>query len=461
MARGKWGKNESDIVQRGEFVIPTEPVTRTGKFPLLGVVGAALATLGVVAVARPDALRGVGLGALVPAGYPMAIGGLAGVGVEIAMRPRTGAETGDSGKVAALVSRAEAIQQTPGALNARESFVRTFGEATPAEYPAPYRLKDALEMASVALSAASERAPYRDHVYASLERRLSLIHAAEMPPWRKTYAIVAGVMLPVFGSNILWHWYRPRTRVKQDRFAAMAAWTIMFFNLPVTATVSPTVDPSAPASSLPGYTTPGVLPHFEARLTDPTTPLLRGGLTPLEMRRAMLDALAYVATWERVVGGADVDPDSMIADLENAYRARIEDLMHVYPMNDLTEFVLEGNLKIIDEFVWVATASVEQSIYFDYDTASAIAGLVVQVVAVVVSAVAPLVSPALAAAIQAGANAISAVARTAAAGGISTAQLQALGGAGVAFMLDQAAIRLDLESEKDQIEELLSDSGLL
>ncbi len=318
--------------------------------------------------------------------------------------------------------------------------VELFGVPTDEEYPAPYRFEDAWELAHIVINAGKETAPKFEPAYKELRGRLGDIHRAEIPNWRKTYALIYTVVIPAFASPILWHWYRPVSRVKQDRFNALITWAALFAAMPQTATAPRNIEPGKAYSSL--------LPGMGAYL-DPNTKLRRGDLDEREMRRCLYDIFGYMRHWgwnHKQYGWGESLEDLMVHAGQ-----RMADLNAVYPLTDPPKFVIEGNLKAVDEIVWLANARVQGAINVDFDEAAAIASIVVNVVAAIVSAVVPMVGGAIGAAIQTAANALTALATMVADGEVSAAQMQAMAGAGVALVLDQAGIRLDLDEEINQL----------
>ncbi len=322
--------------------------------------------------------------------------------------------------------------------------LRTFGEPTKDDYPAPYRFRDAKRLVDILIAATSETSPLNRGVRDEIVSRVAQINGSSLPNWRKTYALILTVIVPFYASNLLWHWYRPRSPVKDDRYNAIITWATIFFTLPVTATVSAAIEPNTRHSSLL---------NGMADYLNPATPL-KNDLTPTEMRRALYDLYWHLAEWPmHNLGDRYGD---MLKELHAHAVVRHADIHAGYPMSDPANFVTEGNFRMVDEILWFANARVSQSIAVDFDEGEAWANLVVQVVAVLVSAVAPLVSPALGAAIAAAGTAIQAVARALGRGDIDPAQIQTLGGAGATYMLNQAAIRLGLDDEMGQVESLLA-----
>lgn len=317
--------------------------------------------------------------------------------------------------------------------------LRAFAEGGAGEYPAPYRYADAHRIAGLVLDAANETAPAWRHVFGELVRRRAAIDHAPIPPWRRTYALIMTVVLPAMGAKLFWHWLRPRSESRDAQLAAVAAWAALFFVLPVGA-ASGTIDPSAPFSSL--------LPSFEAYL-DPSAQV-RTELSPAEQRRALTDVFHFVASdpsW-----GGDHDPRKT-PELVAEALARLHAIELSYPTDDAAR-TAEGNVALVQALVWLVASANLESVQINFDEGAAIAALVIQVVAAVVSAIVPFVAPAVGVAVTVAGAAIAAVARAAANGEISPAQIQALGGAGAALLLDQAAISLGLENELAIVESL-------
>lgn len=316
----------------------------------------------------------------------------------------------------------------------QNELLQMFGENTEQEYPAPYRYQDARLIGQVLLDAASMTSPKLAPYFAELVRRWRAIDSAALPNWRKTYAIVYTVFVPAFASNMLWHWYRKpsRSKLKEDRFNALAAWMAMFLATPVTSTASPGIEVYGGNTSL--------LPGWGAYL-DPATQLRRGNLTQPEIRRVLYDVFGYMRVWHHTHpgygGGEGID------ELAASAAARMGELNNIYPQSDPTQFVIEGNMKAADEIIWLANAHAQGSISVDFDEGSAIAALVVRTIATVVSAVVPFVGPAIGAALQTATNALGAMARIVASGEMSYAQFQAAAGAGVTLMLNQTGIRIE------------------
>lgn len=370
------------------------------------------------------------------------------VGVELRRQSKTASLPAIS---AALSQRARNATQPRPRLTGPNRFrpfdasgvVRLFGMPTADDYPAPYRYQDARAIADIVLSAASETSPKLAPYFAHLVTMLRRIEAAHLPKWRKTYAAIMVVVIPALASNVLWHWYRKdgRSRLKEDRFNAIASWAALFSTLPATATSAATVAPYIAGSSL--------LRNVSAYL-DPSTRLRRGSLDAVEMRRCLYDVSSYMTNWAAMNpqfgGGEGVEDEAALA------RSRMAGLNEAYPQSDPDVFVVEGNIRAADEIVWYANARVQGSISIDWDEGAAIAMLVGRTVAAIVSAVAPAAGGAIAAGLQVASTAINALAQLAVGGTITAAQFQALAGAGVAFMLDQAGIRLGLDDEMAQVE---------
>ena len=321
--------------------------------------------------------------------------------------------------------------------------MQLFGSGTAEDYPAPYRFQDARELAAILLRAASETAPAFQPSFVLYVETQRAIDRANIPLWRKTYATILTVIIPCYASNVLWHWYRPTSRVKQDRFNAIIAWAALFFSMPVTATAASGVNAGGDGSSL--------LPGMNAYL-DPSTKLRRGDLNPQEMRRALYDIFNWMVRWPAAHG---VGSESLQKNMAHAAQ-RLADLESIYPVKtDPVLHVIEGNLKTVDEIVWLANARVQASISVDFDEDAAITALVMNVVAAVVSAVAPFAGAAIGAAITKAANAAAALAQMIVSGDVTAAQVQAMAGAGAALMLEQAGIRLGLEKEMAAIQKAL------
>lgn len=318
-----------------------------------------------------------------------------------------------------------------------DPLVVLFGVPTEGEYPAPYRYRDAWELANIVLAAGSQTAPKFKPYYKTLRARLQQIDRAALPNWRKTYAVIMTVVLPSYASPLWWHWYRPTSRVKEDRFNAIITWAALFLTMPQTATAARDIQPDRGMSSL--------LPSFGAYL-DPNAALRRGDLDPRDMRRCIYDVYSYSRNWPFHHRGEFGWGESLQETMLHAGQ-RMADLNAVYPLSDPTKFVIQGNLKAVDELVWLANARVQGSIAVDFDETKAIVALVLNVVKVLASAVDVFVGGAIGNAIRQATDAIGAIATMAADGSINPAQLQAMAGAGVAMVLDQAGIRLGYDEQ--------------
>ncbi len=374
---------------------------------------------------------------------------LLGAGVALAAatkKPRARLGPGLFGKKKKLLSIAALRPSAAGG----GALVNTFGIGTAEEYPAPYRFQDAQAMAVIVLPAASETSPKLKPFFTILAWRMQAIDNANLPPWRKTYATILTVIIPAYASNLLWHWYRPVSTIRQDHFNAIVAWAALFFSMPVTATAKSGVNAAVHNSSF--------LPDMAAYL-DPATQLQRGGLSPPQMRRALIDVYDWMRLWPSV-HREEYGWGSTLEKFVSNAALRLNDINNAYPVTGTDLVIIQGNLKLVDEIVWVANARVQGSISVDFDEGDAIVSLVLNIVAVVVSAVAPLAGPAIAAAISGAANAAGALARMIVSGDVDSAQIQAMAGAGVSLMLDQAGIRLGLEKELTEIQGLKAQAGL-
>jgi len=314
--------------------------------------------------------------------------------------------------------------------------VQVFGTSTINEYPAPYRYADAWKVTDIAMRAAVDTSPIQRPYYQMLRRRFEAINTANMANWRKTYALLMTVIQPAFAADLFWHWYRPTSNTKKERFDAIASYVGLFLVTPETATAARTIDPHDPMSSL----LPGWPPYVDA-----STPLRRGDLSVREMRRCVYDLYEYQRTWPTYhpeYGGGS-GTNKLIAHAGE----RMQHLKDVYPLSDPDAWVIQGNLKAVDELVWLDNARVQGQITVDLDEGEAYAALALRTVATVVAAVAPLVGPQIAAALQTATDALSTLASLVANGDVSSAEIQAMAGAGVATILENAGIRLGLSEE--------------
>lgn len=333
---------------------------------------------------------------------------------------------------------------TTATYRGNQALVDLFGLSLAGDYPAPYRSQDAITIARKLIGFASETAPAFKHHFRTVRDRLEAIEGANLPGWRKTFAIINTVVLPIYASNVLWHWYRPVDATKSNQFNAMVTWAAMFYALPVTSTSVVGLDLGATGEAFPQS-----MGEYLSRST-----VLQTGLNPAQMRRTLYDVFWYLADWPRTQLGDDYGPS--LQELRAAASGSLQSLADAYPMTDSEVWLIEGNLKVVDEIVWLANARVQQSIGVDFDEGAAWSNLVIQVVGAVMSAVAPIAGPAVGQAISTAGNAIQAIAAAAASGSLTGAQVQALGGLGVAFMLDEAAIRLGLSGEMQTVEDLIA-----
>ena len=320
----------------------------------------------------------------------------------------------------------------------RAHVIKLFGEGTLDEYPAPYRYQDVWQLTHIALDAASETAPAFVIHRANLVGRLHAIDAADMAPWRKSFALIMTVLIPSFASPVWWHWYRDAgafTPIKQDRFNAIIAYCGMFLAMPHTSTAATTIEINKPQSSL----LRGMPKYLDAH-----TPLRRGNLNPREIRRVLYDVFSYMKTWPAQNGSTS----TKAAERAQQASAHMNNLAAVYPIGEPElAHVIEGNMKAVDEIVWLANANVQSQIHVEFDEAAAIARLVLEVVKIVVAVVDIVVGGAIGDAINKAASALTQLAVMIANGEVSTAQVQAMAGAGITVMLDQTGIRLDLDDE--------------
>lgn len=312
---------------------------------------------------------------------------------------------------------------------------KLFGIPTLDEYPAPYRYKDVFQMTHEVLTAASETAPKFIPHYTTLVTRLHEIDASPLPNWRRSYALIMTVILPSFASPLWFHWYRPTSRTKEDRFNAIIAWAALFLSTPRTATASNAIDVNRANSSM--------LPSFGFYLNEFTT-LRRGDLSEREIRRVLYDVFSYQRNWP----ATHADYNKPLREMSEHAASRMQDLENFYPINDPNlVHIIEGNMKAVDEIVWLANARVQASIHVEFDEDAAIARLVIEVVKVVIAVVDIFLGGRIGAAITEAANALTKLATMVVDGQINATQVQAMAGAGITMMLDEAGIRLDLGDE--------------
>ncbi len=313
----------------------------------------------------------------------------------------------------------------------------TFGLNTADEYPAPYRYADALEIARITLNAAAETSPINKPLLYLLQARYRAIKASHVPNWRKTYALIMTIIFPAFAQNLLWHWYRDAggfSSVKQERFNAIISWASLFLTMPATATAAATIRVDKGFSSL--------LPSFSPYLRS-STRLKRGNLNTKQMRRCLYDIYGWMAVARIKHGRGSTSITKTVIHAQT----RMANLAKIYPLTDSEAFLIQGNLKAIDEITWFANAIVQGSISVNFDEGQAYVALAVKIVAAVASAAGMFVGPQVGAAISAAADAIGTLATLVASGQVSSTQLQAMAGAGVSMMMSQAGIRLGLESQ--------------
>jgi hypothetical protein len=322
--------------------------------------------------------------------------------------------------------------------------VRTFGEPTPDEYPAPYRWEDAKQIAEILLKAGDEAAPVSRVHYDHIRERFKAIERSALPNWRKTYAVIMVVVVPMYSANLLWWWYRPRLTIKELRFNAIISWAALFFTLPNTA--------SAAAGITAGIAGSSLVPNM-ATMLDPNRMIHRGDLDLRQMRQALYDVYRYMNSWNRMSLGEKWEGMLGLQATERLAELNMKEIAAAYPLSDPDQFVFEGNFRVVDQIVWLANTKVQAAINVNFDEGAAWGTLVLRVVATAIAAIAPQLSPAMAAAVRTAEDAITAIASIIMSGGhLSQAQMQALGGAGAAYLLDQAAIRLGLDDELSDIE---------
>lgn len=410
-----------------------------------------------------------------------------------------------------------------------DRLVSTFGTGTADEYPAPYRLKDATQIAGLVLGWAAKTEPGEraQGWLAHLRRTMKRIEAAPVPPSRKVYAIINMVVLQAYRTEVLRKWYTPVNRTKRDQYNAVMAWAAMFYTLPETATASVNIRIGAPCCSSmprsldsylsvepaalgwqkvgtgwpgggagstnyigipPGYSTRywvtrsvlGVSWKLSYGWGFPSQDLgssssldgvkfmawqhrqsvIDGGkvarnLSAVEMRQALYDIFHYMNEWNR----EEFPTEEWWRGFWRQAIDAVNSLHGAYKLTDATEYVIAGNLKMVDELTTWANGQIAPKLTWgEAATGAKWAGFILKIVGALVAVVAPLLAPAIAATVMLAVNVIQAVANAMSTGGMSAAQAQALGGAGVAFMLDQAAIRLDLKAEMDEIQSLAEDA---
>lgn len=339
-----------------------------------------------------------------------------------------------------------------------------FGEGAPGEFPAPYRLQDAIKIANIVLAAGAETAPaFRPH-YDTIVQRVRDLKKVNIPPAYKTFALIRGVVIPAIAANLFWHWYRPRTDVRKKKYAAICAWAFMFNALPETACADKVIrDPNVLHGGGGHYTLDSWGEYLQAGniVCD---------LTPLEIRGVLHDLAIYMKNWPENYGPGGGD---WVEEFETRSEQHLDDIYAQFPLYDTTappitgpyggegypaspdDVIIEGNFAYVDFMMWWAAARVEMQIKVDFDEAAAWAALIVNVIGVIAGAAGAFVSPAVAAIITAATSTIQGLAIAYADGEITTQEMQGVGGAAVALALKIAGIDLGLGDYLAQLEHLM------
>lgn len=168
----------------------------------------------------------------------------------------------------------------------------------------------------------------------------------------------------------------------------------------------------------------------------------------LQTRTILLELHRYMRTWPRRMGVA-------VGNLEYEANARLVGVLKAFPQSDPPDLVIEGNLKIVDEVAWIAG---------QYLRAYPVGGgpdwglFAIEVIAQILAAVVPFIGGALGKILQTASNAVQALARAVAAGGVTATQQQAVIGMGITYALNRGgkATRLDdLHTQMKEVQALL------
>ena len=325
-----------------------------------------------------------------------------------------------------------------------DPILASYGYAPPNDYPAPYDWASTQVVADFVLAAANESAPavrvHFDHVVA----KYTAIKASSMPADHRVLATIWEVIIPTLAQNLLWWWYRPRTKEKQAQLAAVGMWIGYFFVGPLTAT-APTTTTELESGQ----------PVFDLLSGNPRLvyPVQRG-LSVNQQRRVLLDVHWQLRSYQcRVL--PDGSAKKWYCAMGESEGVRIVAIQNRAPLTDPNLGML-GNLEIIGEIARVPLVIAEDEIDAP-DTDDMLVGLVLNIIAAVVLAVAPVAAGAIAAAAAAlggiAASAATAVGLTTAiTAGISTsvaAAVQAGVGAGIAYLLSQTGVAKEIGASEN------------
>ena len=175
-------------------------------------------------------------------------------------------------------------------------------------------------------------------------------------------------------------------------------------------------------------------------------------LTQVEMRRCLYDVYAYLNAYNR----EEFPQSDWWRNFESTAKNRITEFANTYLLTDKPEYVIEGNLKMIDEIAWWVNAQIMPKVTWEGGEAGAMwAGIAIKIVASLVAVVAPLLGPAITGIALTAAAVLQVIASAIAKGDLTLDQIQTLGGTSVAFALNQATIRLDgMKEELDKINQI-------
>jgi hypothetical protein len=347
--------------------------------------------------------------------------------------------------VAAVAAKAKRSKR--GKVSARalapHAVLRAFSTTRRDAYPAPYTYAHARELGDWLLSTIQHPAPYIAERVALVRSRRARIESAMMSDADKTLATIWGVIVPALSEAFPWWWWRdPPSPEKTEQISAIVLWLGFFFIGPQTATVA-----AGATYDGPGYATiDGIFSGWDAGPISAGA-VWRGGLSPLLQRRALMDLHMVLRSTICHRSGSRWH----CQDLAPTAVARLTQILGDYPRGGTDERINEGNLRIIEELVWVALM-LEAAEIIAPDPEAMGWGMLINAIGVVLSAVLPAVGIAMGA-VSAGVAAVGAA--ITAVTGISTGALvlavQAAIGAAIFEALSQAGVVQWINDESGEL----------
>jgi len=347
--------------------------------------------------------------------------------------------------VAAVAAKAKRSKR--GKVSARalapHAVLRAFSTTRRDAYPAPYTYSHARELGDWLLSTIQSPAPYIAERVALVRSRRARIDQSAMSDADKTLATIWGVIVPALAEHFPWWWWRdPPSPEKTEQISAIVLWLGFFFVGPQTATVA-----AGATYDAPGYASiEGIFSGWDAGPMSAGA-VRRGGLSPLLQRRALMDLHMVLRSTICLQSGSRWNCE----ELAPTAGARLTQILADYPRTGTDERINEGNLRIIEELVWVALM-LEAAEITAPDPEAMGWGMLLNAIAVVLATVLPAVGIALGA-VSAGVAAVGA-AITAATGigtGAAVLAVQAAIGAGVAAALTKSGVVQWIEDKSGEI----------